>query len=197
MTTSPPRSADRWLGGECSCLVAGVLIVGMVGCGGGGGSEAPKREVIDERNGTYRGVALGTSTREDIVRRLGEPDEEGGTLIGPIGGDGNTAAGYAGCRGRRQQNLRYQEVGFWIGGGVVCLWSTIEEGAATTRGVAIGDPLSAAEEAHSRLDCGVRGRFSEYPVVPYCTGKLGPRRFIWFGGDPIETIEMNTSRLDL
>lgn len=63
-------------------------------------------------------------------------------------------------------------------------------GAATSRGVAIGDPLDEAANAYPGLECGVKNEDSEYPTFRYCTGRVAADRDIWFGQDPIRSITM-------
>ena len=56
----------------------------------------------------------------------------------------------------------------------------------------IGDSLDEVRERYPGLRCGIRNEGTEYVEYPYCTGKLGPGRYIWFGENPVKSITMAT-----
>jgi hypothetical protein len=66
----------------------------------------------------------------------------------------------------------------------VAVIDVVARGAATSRGVAAGDRIAQAKEAYPELRCGTIHDGQDRA----CAGKIGKRRFIWFGGDPIEAI---------
>jgi hypothetical protein len=70
----------------------------------------------------------------------------------------------------------------------------ITDPQAETEGVGVGDNLGLAEDRFPSLDCGV-ARADEYRTFPYCGGRVGPRRWIWFGQDPIRSIVLTSSEL--
>jgi hypothetical protein len=64
-----------------------------------------------------------------------------------------------------------------------------EPGAETTAGVAIGDDLSEAERSYGSLRCGTVNEGSDHgEQYPACAGRVAPKRFVWFGGDPVRLI---------
>ena len=172
----------------CGCLSATVL----ASCGG---QDSSGQALIDEFDGTYRGVGLeDTGTR--VVEVFGKSPPLRSKPVTPTGRN-VTELNFA-PRARcdlphkgRSAVFRYELVAFRLETPFVCEVNVIDERAATTRGISIGDPLSEVEEAYPTLHCGefIRG---ENLRVPFCSGRLAKDRFIWFGDDPIDSIEMNT-----
>jgi hypothetical protein len=188
----------RTLGWTGRGIIAGAVVgvmaaLPLTGCGERQDS-VPERQVILERSGSFRGIALDRSRKRDILHRFPGFHRVGGSYSGPLGeaGDDSRGATDFGCRGRHWEIIRYRDKSFVLGGGVVCDWLTIDKGAATKRGVAIGDPLSDVTEQYPALECAIAS-LGETLTFPYCAGMLAHHRYIWFGGDPIEAIEMNTS----
>jgi hypothetical protein len=175
-------------------------LVALLGaCNNGDVGDAPERHRINEQTATYRGIGLGNSRRQ-VTAALGKADPFRNDPAAPLRRpDANLAPAFDCKTGQRRgphwgETLRYEQVTFIMDGGRVCDFIVTEAGAATNRGVAIGDQLEDSEAAYSDIKCGIANEGSEYPQFPYCAGYLGPRRFIWFGGDPIDTIQMNTER---
>ena len=87
----------------------------------------------------------------------------------------------------RSPFFRYEHAAF----GFNCeklLWIEITEpGAATREGVAVGDPQAAVESLYPDATCGTAGG-GEWEEYPACSLKVAPKRYVWFGGDPITTI---------
>jgi hypothetical protein len=73
--------------------------------------------------------------------------------------------------------------------------SVTHPSARTRQGVAVGDRLDEVKRAYSGLRCGEANRGGDYIQFPYCTGQVASRRFIWFGGDPIESITLSIAPL--
>ena len=91
--------------------------------------------------------------------------------------------------------MRYPTITFSTCRGQVHDFGVTSEGATTRGGVAIGDDLDAAKDAYPKLRCGVANEGTEYEEYPYCTGRVAPQRFIWFGDDPIQTITLGARRI--
>jgi hypothetical protein len=179
----------------------------MAGCGGSPQDSSVKtpaqaRRVIDERAGTYRGVGIGEG-KNAIVAHLGAPTSvnRAGNYQ-PIGrtlydnfhpGSGGCHVGPVVLRGRARF-VRYPSSSFILEGGRICSVMVVEPGAATSRGVAIGDALGAARRAYPGIHCAHHRYVNDEGIAvvdfPYCTERSGRSRYVWFGGDPIDTIEL-------
>ena len=154
---------------------------------------------IDERAGTYGGVGIG-DTKEEMFRVFGkrkEVDHSEPAL--PTGAPEDASAPtyipsttfYA-----------YPDVSFWFddrppgfaehwegpGAGKIEGFDITSPGARTLHGIEVGDDLDEAREAYPGLECGTANENSDYVEYPYCTGQIAPERFVWFGGDPVDTI---------
>ena len=174
-------------------LPAAVL---LAACGGNG----VKPTSIDEVRGTYEHVGIG-ATVDEVRRVFGEQrfsgDNEG---IAPRGADfveiGGATSIPSVCG--PPSVLRYERVSFLFCNARVYTVIVAVEGAATRRGVAVGDPLDAARNRYRGLHCGDApagdALVGEHPTYPYCTGKIGGRH-VWFGRDPIASITISTEPL--
>jgi hypothetical protein len=203
--TWPESEHGRGARAESTARVFGPLlaalgvVTALAACGSQVG-KAPESLVINEDAGSYRGVGI-DDRRGAVIGVFGRaPPYRNNTPIGPLGEGAEHPATAFNCKapppGGPVDFLEYEEVVFFLDNGVVCGWILAQDGAASTAGVAIGDSLSDAEEAYPGLRCDEAspgepflGFSSSYP---FCEGKLGKRRYIWFGGDPIDTIQMNS-----
>jgi hypothetical protein len=199
-------------GASALALAGGVFAAGCGGLGGSGGEgeattvtrttglktfSAPGR--VDEAAGTYRGIGIG-STAGEMKRVFGPQRAAGGEeRIVPLAtGDGETD----GPRvlvfedDRFGPVYRYDQVVFYVNGPTIGAFELVEPGAATGRGVEIGDPLDRAAKAYPSVTCGEENEGTENRSYPACTGRVAPERFIWFGGDPITTIAMSRDAFD-
>ncbi len=149
---------------------------------------------IDERAGAYRGVRLGSPVR-DVIRVFGEPNRDPG--FAPAGKSPAEAGVPQSIRtpgGGPGVLLKYEDVAFLAtsGTGVYAMIVT-EEGATTTRGVAIGDEMNAARRRY-RPRCldvaGAESLLGGQELYPSCGANIGNRVRIWFGRDPIESITL-------
>jgi len=69
----------------------------------------------------------------------------------------------------------------------------IYRGHVRTEGkVGLGDRLSLVRDAYPQLDC-APADYEEYGTVKKCDGKVGRRRHVWFGGDPVDVIYVQNS----
>jgi hypothetical protein len=190
----------------------------FAGCGGGTPEHrlpGRGRANINERAGTLQTVGIGDRQRA-VMARFGRPrpfsERE---QFEPVGEDPNESGGPRAsgfpsrCSRRRPrpagssnpraigvEALRYPGVSF-----ITCLrrvfeFTTSAKRAATLRDIALGDPLSRAHRAYPGFRCGPPDRASDYPSYPYCAGKVGPGRYVWFGKDPIASITVSTEPLN-
>jgi hypothetical protein len=180
------------------------LVVALVSllpaCGAGeaepDASAAERRQVIDVVAGTYRGVPLG-GVPADVHRELGlkEPagEEEPATpLRGGSYGPWHIAYADRPCP---SPLYRYDYVVFGFNCGELLWVETTEPGAATLEDVAVGDPLAVVQPAYADAVCGTAGG-GEYEEYPACSMKVAPKRYVWFGGDPITTIAIGSVPLE-
>jgi hypothetical protein len=92
-------------------------------------------------------------------------------------------------------NLRYEDVQFTVYDDSVQDLSVAGSGVETTRGVGIGDDLDVVRAAYPTLRCGRANEGSEYERYEFCTGRVNDRLWIWFGGDPVDSITVARGEL--
>lgn len=180
--------------------VLGVVVAAVLGGCQDESAEvgnAPESPVIDETVGTYREVGLGSSLSA-VQGRLGpSPHPEKRYAGKPFRAEKihPSAAPLVCARGRRLRTLTYDFVSFTAQQDRVCDVVIAEDGAATRRGIAIGDSLDEAREVYPEVHCGREEISTETPPVdfPFCT-YFARGVNVWFGGDPIDTIELNRRR---
>jgi hypothetical protein len=152
---------------------------------------------INVAAGTYRSVGLGDSV-SDVEALFGltsaerdapvlPADESVGDNAGPPSG-GLVGAG----PGVEDTIYRYQHVVFVAQDDEIGYVGIDEKGATIERGVRIGGALASAKSAYPSLRCGMTTKGESTFRYPGCTGKVG-QWFVWFGGDPIEHVELGTA----
>lgn len=80
-------------------------------------------------------------------------------------------------------------------GGLGYVISVTSRGSRTTAGARIGEPLRAAAARHPGLRCAESTGSTTDPPVPvyrYCSGRVGPGRYLWLGQDPVSAIAIAT-----
>ena len=174
-------------------VVAAVALVLVVisGCRGGGRERAV---VIDESKATYKGVRLGSPARE-VRRAFGRGSSEGG--FAPLGrlpsqvGVLPSLPNPPGAGQERPKLLRYQDAAFLLLRDHVFAMMLTDSRLRTTHGVAIGADLDDVRRSYADVDCydapggePLAGSVATYPV---CRIRLGRRRSLSFGGDPIHS----------
>lgn len=184
-----------------------LALVGLLAIGAVVGADADedcaagdRRCLLDERAGTYAGVGVGSSL-DELRAKLGEPaDTKGGyapagKLPSQVGVPIAVPYPRPGPALRTIPPVyRYDDLAFLVFEDRVFSFMVTAEEAETTLGVGVGDSLAEARAAFPRLRCGetIAGEailpFQETPTYPYCRGVLAPKRFIWFGDDPIKSI---------
>jgi hypothetical protein len=170
------------------------------------GAADPKETRLDERAGEYRGVGLRDPQR-NVIRVFGRPAKEKNPSGPLVVGNEIEAFGLpwivappprprGTTRQLRRGAYRYRYVSFStspIFG--VYKFTVVAPNTVTNRGLRIGDPLADVRRRYPGLNCGIRNKESEYPEYPYCAGKLGRGRYIWFGQDPVRSMSMAVRRL--
>lgn len=159
-------------------------------------SAVDRKQVVDVLAGTYRGVPLG-GVPADVHRELGPKKAAGeNEPVTPLRGEshGPWHIAYA-DRPCPSPLYRYEYAVFGFNCGELLWVETTEPGAATREDVAVGDPLAAVEGAYPGAACGTAGG-GEYEEYPACSLKVAPKRYVWFGGDPITTIAIGAAPLE-
>jgi hypothetical protein len=171
-----------------ACLATAVL-AGLAGCGQEDEPSSPSSErglVVSTQSGSVAGVTLGDSGRV-VERVFGPPlDREGYMPIDePFTGPQSIAAPVG---GGGSEPYRYREFAFLVspGAGVYSLMTT-RSGARTERGVAIGDELSAVQDAYPDADCGKYDYGEGARGYAWCRVRVG-RNEVFFGGDPVASL---------
>jgi hypothetical protein len=172
-------------------VVAGALSPLLADCSG---VDVPAGGRIDLQAGTYDGVGIGSTPAEmeAVFGALPPSDEQG---VQPLGA--GEFRGPTSFRHWPDPNpgpdfwpppaYQYPHVSFLDDGDRrISVVMVIAPEATTLEGVAIGEPLETARD-HYPVRCGEEFGAGERPY-PACVGKLGPERWVWFGGDPIENI---------
>jgi hypothetical protein len=182
------RVPPAWVG--AACLLVGAVPLAWAGY--------RQLRPLDESGGQriedgYRDVSLG-DPRARALEVLAPPRSSSGS-VAPFGDDFDSIGGppFIATPGSNE-SLRYQGVTVLVSDGRVYGFVITDEEAETAEGVGVGDNLEVADETYRDLDCGI-ARASEYRTFPYCGGRLGPRRWIWFGQDPIRSIVLTTTEL--
>jgi hypothetical protein len=183
----------------------GILAVFGSGCGGGGvsadlssllhGHGSPNwahvtqaRGPVDDSAGRYAGIRL-----DDPVSRIRDqlgappPPERRPRPLDEIGG-------YPEFLPADTPTLpTYGDVSFSLKGGRVASILVWGKGARTLRGVGNGDSLATAAKAYPGIRCSHSYSNGEYVSTPRCEMKLGARRYLYFGGDPVFAIGLSTA----
>ena len=150
---------------------------------------SPSRPLlVDERTGGYRGMAPGAPAAR--ARRLfGEPVIDSRDYVPrPLDTEPREVSSPGSLPG--WQPWRYEKLVVFTSGGQVRGYLTTDRSAQTQTGVGVGDSLVLAERRQPGLDCdGVTlGSDAVNPSYPACQGPLSSGHWIFFGGDPIDSI---------
>jgi hypothetical protein len=183
----------------------GMLLLAAVAFGLGGCTVLPfgreetspaRFDAIDELSGDYGGVGIGSSPKE-IMRVFGE--------IEPLVREGPfQPTGAVDFRGpsfiRTEVGYAYEDVLFWLSSSdrKIAGFQVTGAGASTARGIEIGDDLDDVRARYREIRCG-QAPAGESPIFgnttfPYCSGKVAPGRWIWFGDDPVANISVSSAR---
>jgi hypothetical protein len=108
---------------------------------------------------------------------------------------------------RSEVGYAYEDVLFWLAPNdaerpaerrAVAGFQVTSAGAPTARGVEVGDDLDDVRASYPEIRCGDAAA-GESPIrgnttFPYCSGRVAPDRWIWFGGDPVANISVSRAR---
>ena len=164
---------------------------------------------IDEKAGTYGGAGLGSSA--DDVEDAHGPNTVRGSKAG-IPRDADVAFVDAPFGGRTIWGYCYDDACFFFYDPGAILDSspslnavppdaTVSQidiaspGAATLRGIEVGDPIADVADAYPELTCGSE-TYDDYGPFERCTGQVAEDRWIWFGGDPVNVISLGSVPLE-
>lgn len=86
--------------------------------------------------------------------------------------------------------LRYEDRAFLLTQNRVYAMMVTARGARTTRGIRIGDALAAVGEAYGESSCYRVSTNEGRDGYRVCRVKIGPKRFLSFGGDPIRSFTL-------
>jgi hypothetical protein len=149
---------------------------------------------IDTAQGSFRGVGIGDSAAR-MHNVLGPLDPAGRNEGANPSGAGDLFEGPISIP-VSGPTYRYESASFFVGEGDVIDYVIVTApGSETERGVAIGDDLEDARTAYPGLHCGRLNEGSEYRPYPACTARVAPRRYVWFGGNPISNITLGARPL--
>jgi hypothetical protein len=170
-------------------MVAALILLG--GCG-----SDPEPATVDEQAGTYRGVGIG-STRSEAERGLGRLKSGPNDPLAPIGADpveiGIPPAPQD--AGTGIAIWRFEHAVMAAGRGRAWLVSVAVRDAVTREGVGVGSTLDDVRAAYPAAECGTANEGTEYTPFDYCTLRVAPRRYLWFGSDPVRSVTMSTEPL--
>jgi hypothetical protein len=151
--------------------------------------------VVNDRRGAYGGVGMGYSS-EDVRRVFGEPssDDPGFAPAGKHPAEVGVPQTIPGRGTAASPVLKYEGVAFLLDTVGVYAFIVGQDGAETTRGVAIGDRMEDARRSYPALRCtdvaGGERLFGGQEFYPSCTTRLRRGLQIWFGRDPIKSITL-------
>jgi len=144
--------------------------------------------LIDDRSGTYRGIAPGEPTGR-VRRLLGRPSPDSGAYNPyPLQVDRGDLSGVHALPAGN--TWRYPTLVVFAAEDRVRAYLTTDPSAQTAAGVGIGDSLAIATRAYPNLDCSgvIGGSDAVNPYSLKCHGWLAGGASISFGGDPIDNI---------
>jgi hypothetical protein len=194
--TRPPRARERGLAPLLlSALTLAAVTIGACGSGVDVGVPSSGSFPLDESRGAFRGIALRDPERR-VIERFGPDRGRPEGPVTPLGADAfvdGPPGTFANSPGKpsphdRTAALRYRGMSFITNDRRVYVIMSSLRGTRTRRGVAVGDALYKARKAYRGLSCQKASDAHGVDTFPYCTGRLAPGRFIYFGGDPVGTI---------
>jgi hypothetical protein len=154
--------------------------------------------VVSLEAGSYRGVRLGDRPAK-LFAEFGRREpitaaEPFTTLANP---EGSYAAPVVTDPARKGpfSYYRYEHVAAMFNEGELRLLLIDDPSAATAEGIRMGGPLDRVKSVYKNATCGLAQENTEYEPYPACYLPLSPDRHVWFGGDPISSIEIAAMRI--
>jgi hypothetical protein len=156
------------------------------------------RATVDELAGTYRGVGIG-STRDEAELVLGRLETGPNDPLAPIGGDPVDLGFPPAPQDPRPSPgiaiWRFDDVAMAAGRGRAWLVAVAAQDAFTRAGVGVGSDLDDVRAAYPAADCDTANEGTEYTPFDYCTLRVAPGRYLWFGNDPVRSLTMSREPL--
>ena len=91
--------------------------------------------------------------------------------------------------------MRYPHVSVLLDDGRVTAIVIAETEAESLGGVGVDDDLDDARRAYPRLTCGEAAEGDAGATFPYCAGRVGAKRWLRFGKDPVKSITIASLEL--
>lgn len=156
-----------------------------------GEDEPGHDEFVELRSGSFRGVKLGDSEQR-LRQVLGPPTDK---LRGEAAIKAMPPVSLPFGLPDRDQTSSVSTDTDWVYPGVtirtafdkVYAFYITGRDIAARDGAGIGQDLDVAREHQPTLDC-EPSVHPEFGSVQKCDGKIAARRYVWFGGDPIDVI---------
>ena len=184
--------------GVAAALVAAAT---LAGCGSEpeptSTATADRNATVDEREGTYRGVGIG-STRAQARRELGRLKSGPTDPLAPIGTDPAEVGvppapldpGKGGIAIWRFEDavMAASERRAW-------LITVTTDDAVTKEGVGVGSALEDAKTAYPDAECDTENEGTEYTQFEFCTTRVAPDRYLYFAYDPVRSVTVSQQPL--
>lgn len=190
-TSSPSnrRASWHWLGRA----FVGIVVLSSV-VGACGGTSPPRRWPVNEDRASYRGLRLGMSMAQARKVSGGAAVSVSGNWA-PLSASGRSIS-FPVAAYRSWHEFKARDVGLASANGRLVGILAIKSGTYTKAGgVVIGDSLQAVMRAYRGARCSIAEYAESSLRYPYCVGRLRPGRYLWFGGDPIDTIAIAAAPL--
>jgi hypothetical protein len=151
--------------------------------------------VVDDAHPRYGKVGLGSTVR-DVERLLGDGNEDAGfapahrlpaEVAVPL-----ALPNPAGAEHERPTLRRYEDSAFLLLHDRVYAMMLTGPTVRTGRGVGIGDTIDEVRRRYHAVQCadvaGGESPLRGVKTYPSCQARIAPRRFVFFGGDPVRSI---------
>jgi hypothetical protein len=176
---------------------AAVVILGLSAAALLRGESKPEaKRIVDERSGSYRGLSLGDS-EADVRDALGPaPSWTENDSIAPLDEDWDEigAPNTIPSPGK-PGTMRYPHLSVLLDDGRVTAIVIAEPEAESLGGVGVDDDLGDARRAYPDLICDEAAAGDAGATFPYCAGRVGAKRWLRFGEDPVESITIASLEL--
>ena len=178
-------------------LRAAALIAAAT-LGGCGSDSSSRSATVDEREGTYRGVGIG-STREEARRELGRVESGSTDPLAPIGADPvDVGVPPSPDQPRGSGGIaiwRFEDAAMAASRDGAWLVTVAADDARTSEDVGVGSTLDDVREAYADAECGTANEGTEYVQFPYCALKVTADRYLWFAYDPVRSLTLSREPL--
>ncbi len=77
------------------------------------------------------------------------------------------------------------------GRGHAWLMTVAAEDAVTSEGVGVGSKLDDVRAAYPDAECGTENDGTEYTQFAYCTLRVAPERYPWFGSGQVRSVTIS------